>query len=107
VNRAVEPLPPGDWWIVETEELGSTACPSRIFAYQAAEVCRGAPLRLKVLNVRAARPFDANDAIAIRQSQREIEECTMDKLKRSGALDAPIGTFRARKDVGRVMLIPK
>ncbi len=101
--RFTPPRPPGDWWIVETEELGATACPSRLFAFQASEVCRGAPNFLKVLRVRPAVQGSAMDDIAIRQSQREIEECSMDALKRSGALDHRHVT---RKDVGRVILLP-
>lgn len=104
MNRTQAPLPDQEWWVVETEELGATACPSRLFAYQASEVCRGAPNFLKVIRVRPARPGDAMDAIAIRQSKREIQECTMDVLQRSGALNH---THRARRDVGRVILLPR
>jgi hypothetical protein len=105
-RRTYTEAPPGvqDWWIVETEELGATACPSRLFAYQASEVCRGAPNFLKVINVRPANPESAMDAIAIKQSRKEIEECTMDALQRSGALDH---RHRARRDVGRVTLLPR
>ena len=108
MRRTFDGAPPiEDWWIVETTELGATACPSRIFAHQAAEVCRGAPNHLHVLKVRPANPFDAMDAIAIKQSRQEIAEVSMDKLQRSGALQAPAGSFRARRDVGRVILLPK
>jgi hypothetical protein len=96
-----------DWWIVETDELGLTACPSELFANQAAEVCRGAPLNLIVKKIRRAIPLDAMDAIAIKQARDEIAEVSMDKLQRSGALDAPAGSFRGRRDVGRVILLPK
>lgn len=99
--------PAEDWWIVETEELGATACPSRIFAHQAAEVCRGSPNHLHVLKVRPANPLDAMDAIAIKQSRQELAEVSMDALNRSGALTAPAGTFRARRNPGRVIFIPK
>jgi hypothetical protein len=108
MRRTFDGAPPAEeWWIVETEELGATACPSRIFAHQAAEVCRGAPNHLHVLKVRIANPFDAMDAIAIKQSRAEIAEVSMDNLNRSGALTAAPGTFRGRRDVGRVILIPK
>jgi hypothetical protein len=108
MRRTFDQAPPQEeWWIVETEELGATACPSRVFAYQAAEVCRGAPNFLKVKRVRIANPLDAMDAIAIKQSRQEIAEVSMDKLKRSGALTAAPGTFRGRPDRGRVILIPK
>jgi hypothetical protein len=99
--------PREEWWIVETEELGATACPSRTFAYQASEVCRGAPNFLKVIRVRPARPADPMDAIAIRQSQKEIQEVSMDKLQRSGALAAPPGTFRSLQRPDRAYLVPK
>lgn len=96
-----------DWWIVETDELGATACPSELFAHQAAEVCRGAPNHLIVRRVRRANPLEPLDAIAIKQSRQEIAEVSMDKLQRSGALNAPAGSFRGRRDVGRVILLPK
>jgi hypothetical protein len=86
-----------EWWIVETE-LGATACPSRVLALQAAEVCHGAPNRLRVGRVRVARPNLAGDRIAIKQSEQEISEASMDALNRSGALTAPPGTFRARRE---------
>jgi hypothetical protein len=87
------------WWIVETE-IGATACPSRILALQAAEVCHGSPNRLRVSRVRVARPNFAGDAIAIKQSEREIADVSMDALQRSGALSAPAGTFRAKREAG-------
>lgn len=86
-----------EWWIVETE-IGATACPSRILAHQAAEVCHGAPNRLRVGRIRIARPNLAGDRIAIKQSEAEIAEVSMDALNRSGALSAPPGTFRARRE---------
>lgn len=95
---------PRGWWIVETEELGATACPSELFAHQASEVCRGAPNFLHVLRVRPANPADEMDAIAIRQSQKEIEEVSMDALVRSGAL---AHKHVPRRDVGRVIILPK
>lgn len=105
MKRTVEPLPTAEgWWIVETEELGATACPSELFANQASEVCRGAPNFLKVIRVRPASPLSEMDAIAIKQSKKEIEECTMDALQRSGALDHK---HRSRRDVGRVILLPR
>lgn len=105
MKRTIEPLPTADgWWIVETEELGATACPSELFANQASEVCRGAPNNLHVLKVRPADPLSELDAIAIKQSKKEIEECTMDALQRSGALDHK---HHSRRDVGRVMLLPR
>lgn len=105
MKRTVEPLEsPAGWWIVETEELGATACPDERFANQASEVCRGAPNFLHVIKVRPADPLSEMDAIAIKQSKKEIEECTMDKLQRSGALDHK---HRARRDVGRVILLPR
>ncbi len=108
MRRTFDGQPPQEeWWIVETEELGATACPSKLFAHQAAEVCKGKPNYLHVLKVRKANPFDAMDAIAIKQSRQEIAEVSMDKLNRSGALTAPAGTFRTKRDVGRVILIPK
>jgi hypothetical protein len=95
-------LPADDagWWIVETEELGATACPSELFAQQCREVCMGAPNFLKVLRVRPANPQDAMDALAIKQSREEIQEVTMDALVRSGALKHK---HRPQKDVGRVI----
>jgi hypothetical protein len=105
VKRTVEPLPTADgWWIVETEELGATACPSELFANQASEVCRGAPNFLKVIRVRAADPLSEMDALAIKQSKKEIQECSMDALQRSGALDHK---HHSRRDVGRVILLPR
>lgn len=100
-------VPRQEWWIVETEELGATACPSRLFAYQAAEVCRGRPNHLKVIRVRPANLLDPMDAIAIKQSEKEIAEVSMDALKRSGALTAAPGTFRGVRNPGRVHLVPK
>jgi hypothetical protein len=95
------------WWVVETE-LGATACPSRTLAHQAAEVCHGAPNRLRVGRIRIARPNLATDAIAIKQAQEEINQVSMDQLNRSGALTAPQGTFRARRDTGgRVISIAR
>lgn len=106
--RTYDGQPPlTEWWIVETQELGATACPARLFAYQASEVCRGAPNFLKVIRVRIADPSNAMDAIAIKQSQKEIEEVSMDKLVRSGAMHAKPGTFAARRAVGRVYIVPK
>ena len=90
------------WWIVETEELGATACPSELFANQASEVCRGAPNFLHVIRVRAANPLDPMDAIAIKQSRKEIEEVTMDALVRSGALKHK---HRPVRDVGRIITL--
>lgn len=90
------------WWIVETEELGATACPSELFAWQAAEVCRGAPCNLRVLKVRPANPKDAMDAIAIKQSRKEIEEVTMDALVKSGALKHK---HRPTKPNGRIVTL--
>jgi hypothetical protein len=105
MRRTLEQLPAATgWWIVETEELGATACPSELFANQASEVCRGAPNFLHVLKVRAADPNSEMDALAIKQSRKEIEECTMDALQRSGALDHRHRTVR---DVGRVVLLPR
>lgn len=104
MRRTVAAPSVGDWWIVETEELGATACPSRLFAYQASEVCRGAPNFLHVTNVRPANPMSSLDQIAIKQSEREIQECSMDVLKRSGALDH---RHQSRRDVGRVYLVPR
>jgi hypothetical protein len=88
-----------EWWIVETEKLGITACPSRLLAHQAAEVCRGAPNHLRVTRVRIARPNRPEDAIAIRQAEQEIAEVGMDQLNRSGALR---DVHRPRRDTGRV-----
>lgn len=95
--------PPETWWIVETEELGATACPSELFAHQASEVCRGAPNFLHVLKVRPALRGDPMDEIAIKQSKQELQECTMDVLQKSGALDH---RHRAARDVGRVIFVP-
>ena len=96
--------PPREWWIVETEELGATACPSRLFAYQASEVCRGAPNFLRVIRVRAAVPGSVMDDIAIEQSKKELQEVAFDQLQRSGALNHQHRTVR---DVGRVTFVPK
>lgn len=93
-----------DWWIVETEELGATACPSRLFAYQASEVCRGAPNFLHVIRVRPALRGNAMDEIAIKQSKQELREVAVDNLQRSGALTH---RERATKDVGRVYFVPR
>lgn len=100
MQRTVRVEQPDEWWIVETDELGITACPSRLFAYQASEVCRGAPNFLKVIRVRPARRGDPMDEIAIKQSQKEIEEVMMDKLQRSGALNH---RHHARRDTGRII----
>lgn len=91
-----------DWWIVETLELGSTATPGRLFAYQAAEVCRGAPLRLKVLKVRPANPLSALDALAIKQSEQELREVLTDAALKSGALTPPAATGRAHSRGGGI-----
>ncbi len=104
MERSDRNVPVETWWIVETEELGATACPSELFANQASEVCRGAPNFLKVLKVRPALRGDPLDELAIKQSKKEIQECTMDALQRSGALNH---THRAQRDVGRVTLVPR
>lgn len=107
MKRTIEAsLPAADsgWWIVETEELGATACPSELFANQCSEVCRGSPNFLHVLKVRPANPSSDMDKLAIAQSRKEIEEVSMDALVRSGALEH---RHVRRRDVGRVILVPK
>lgn len=92
------------WWIVETEELGRTATPGELFANQAAEVCRGAPYRLKVLAIRPARRGDPGDLLAIRQSQQELREVQLDLAQRSGVLNH---RHRPVRDTGRLITLGK
>lgn len=92
--------PVAHWWIVETDELGNTACPSELFAHQASEVLRGAPNHLRVLKVRPAMRGMPLDEIAIEQSKKEIQEVTMDLLNRSGAMNHK---HRSQRDVGRII----
>lgn len=75
---------PSNWWIIDTLELGRTATPGELFARQGAEVCRG--LRLKVLEVRAARPADIGDQLAIAESKKEIQQAQYASAARSGQL---------------------
>jgi hypothetical protein len=72
------------WWIVETLELGKTAMPGRVLAYQGAEVCRG--LRMKVTAVRPALPLDIGDALAIRESKQELRDAQARIAVAAGAL---------------------
>lgn len=76
-----------EWWIVEADELGRTAMPSRVLAYQGAEVIRG--LRYKVNCVRRANLADFGDQVAIRHSAEEINSAGMDLAIRAGLLTGP------------------
>lgn len=92
------------WWIVETEELGRTATPGKLFAYQAKEVLEGAPYRLKVTAIRPAIAGDSLDFLAVKQSQQELREVQMDMLQKSGALNH---RHRVQRDVGRIVTLGK
>lgn len=90
--RAVEPnattprssLTRDHWWIVDTTEVGRTAMPGRLLAYQGAEVCRG--MRLQVLQVRPAVLSDPGDLIAIEQSRQELKDAQLRLAVAAGAL---------------------
>lgn len=72
------------WWIVETTEVGRTAMPGRLLAFQGAEVCRG--MRLQVLQVRPAVVSDPGDLIAIEQSRQELKDAQLRLAVAAGAL---------------------
>ena len=78
---------PADWWIVEADDLGRTAMPGRVLAYQGAEVIRG--LRYRVHAVRRAIPGDTGDEIAIKQSREEIGRMTYGSHLKAGNIAPP------------------
>ncbi len=87
--RAV-PAAPVEWWIVEAHELGLTAMPGRVLAYQGAEVIRG--LRYQVHKVRPANMADFGDLTAIKASEEEINHMRLNDAVRQGAI--PKGQYR-------------